>query len=216
MGVLHLYAAPLEGDALARHGVAAVRIGVGKAHAAAGATQALARVRPTVALLFGVCGAYPQRHVVAGPALDVADLCAVGDDVLADEGVLAEDGFRDVAELGFGEVGPFPADVGRTAELARLLGGLPIVRGATVSTCSGRDTLSAEVARRTGALVETMEGAAVALACRLAGVPFVQLRCVANRTGDRARGGFALADAAVRVQDAVLRLAAAGFGEAAR
>lgn len=87
---------------------------------------------------------------------------------------------------------------------------IPIVRAATVSTCAGTDVLSAEFARRTRAQIETMESAAAALVCAEFEVPFVELRCVSNRTGARDAGGFALNAAAQRAQDAVLDVLAAG------
>lgn len=204
---LLVHAAELEGRGLAVEPRLAV--GVGKAAAAAGIAAALAERRPAWLLLFGVCGAYPEGHV-SGDALDIGALCLVGEEWFADEGVEAEAGFTSLAELGLGSVGPFAADRGRTEALARALGA-PIVRGATVSTCSGTDALSRALAGRTRAAVETMEGAAVALACERLAVPWVELRCVSNRTGARARGGWDLPRAVAGVQAAVRRLAACGW-----
>ena len=58
---------------------------------------------------------------------------------------------------------------------------------ATVATCSGTDEAAAEVARRTGAVAEAMEGAAVVHAARRLGVPAIELRAVSNTTGRRDR-----------------------------
>ena len=44
--------------------------------------------------------------------------------------------------------------------------------------------------RRTGAAVETMEGAAIGLACTAAAVPWVQVRAISNFTGDRSHAGW--------------------------
>ncbi|HLQ39225.1 MAG TPA: futalosine hydrolase, partial [Planctomycetota bacterium] len=139
--------------------------------------------------------------------LGVGDLCFVGDDGFGDEGVATPDGFLDLAALRLGAVGPFPADADRTAIAASRLG-VPIVRGTTVSTCSGTDAQSAALAARSGAEIETMEGAAVACVCARLHVPLVQLRCVSNLTGDRARGEFELSGAAAKLQTAVRRLSA--------
>jgi len=91
---------------------------------------------------------------------------------------------------------------------------VPVVRGATVSNCSGSDPLALAIARRSGAAVETMEGAAVLQVCAHFGVPVVQLRCVSNRTGDRARGGWDLRGAVDRLHAAVRVLASAQGWEA--
>lgn len=182
-------------------------LGVGKAAAAVAATRALSERAPAVFVLFGVCGAYPVRHREddRSVTLAVGDLCLVGEERLGDEGVLSETGFESLQTLGLGEDGPFEADRELTARAAALLG-VPVVRGATVSTCSGTDGRSRAMASLTGAQIETMEGAAVSLACRAAGVSLLQLRCVSNMTGDRKRAGWHLDGAVSRVQAALARL----------
>lgn len=64
---------------------------------------------------------------------------------------------------------------------------------ATVATCSGTDAAAAEVERRTGALAEAMEGAAVVHAALRLNVPAIELRTISNTTGDRARQRWDLA-----------------------
>jgi futalosine hydrolase len=197
--VLPVHAAPAEGRALRDLG--ARELGVGKVAAALTLVKILERERPDIVLLFGVCGSYPDRHVGAG-SLQVGDLCLVGEDLLADEGVQTPDSFLDLAALGLAPPRTWRADEAGTRLLADRLSA-PIVRGATISTCSGTESLSAERAGRTGAAVETMEGAAVHACCELAGVPVVQLRCVSNFCGDRSRGGWQLPAATQRLQEAV-------------
>jgi len=190
--------AAIEGGALAD-----AVIGVGKAAAAMRTTQLLLAERPAWLLLIGVCGAYPES------GLEVGGLCLVGEDLLADEGVaLADDGFMDLGARGLVEVGPFAADPARTREVARVLAA-PVLRGATVSTCSGEDGRSRALAARSGAQVETMEGAAVLQVCRALAVPAVQLRCVSNRTGERARAGWDLRGAIDRLHAGLRALARA-------
>jgi futalosine hydrolase len=187
-------------------GLADAVLGVGKAAAAMRTTELLLTARPAWLLLVGVCGVYPAPG--GEPGLSVGDLCLVGDDRLADEGVALPGGeFQGMAAMGLGDAGPFAADPVRTAALAQQLG-IPVVAGATVSTCSGRDDLARAVAARSGAQVETMEGAAVLQVCRHLGVPAVQLRCVSNRTGDRTAAGWDLQGALLGLGAAVRTLAA--------
>ena len=208
MQVLYAYAASAEGDAVANRLPEGLRIGVGKGASAAAMTERLCKdPQVDVVVLFGVCGAYPQ----ADPPLEVSDLCMVGADMLADEGLATGDGFADLAQMELGTVGPFEQDRRFTARAAEFLGGVPIVRGATVSTCSGTDARSREIHERTGAHVETMEGAAVAMACQRLGVPLVQLRCVSNRTGDRDAADMDLPRAITRLQVAIMRLVEKGW-----
>ena len=185
-------AAPVEDG-----GLCDAVIGVGKAAAAMRATELLVRARPAWLLLVGVCGAYP------GSGLEVGALCVVGGDRLADEGIeLGAGEFRGIAAMGLGAEGPFLAEAARTRAIAGRLG-IREVAGATVSTCSACDERSRALEGRSGAQVETMEGAAVLLVCQHLGVPAVQLRVVSNRTGAREAAGWDLHGALRRLHAAV-------------
>jgi futalosine hydrolase len=203
---LPVCAAPLEGEGLADLGVAV--LGIGKAAAAGRLSRILTTQRPLGVLLFGVCGAYPDRHRQGrGPApVRPGELCVVGEERFGDEGVRVSRAVLDLAAVGQ-EIGPFAADPVRSRKAALLLHA-PVVRGCTVSMCSGTDESSAETCERTGADVETMEGAAVALVCRDFTVPLLQVRCVSNWTGDRERGAWDLEAAVQKVRTAVRRLVA--------
>jgi futalosine hydrolase len=75
---------------------------------------------------------------------------------------------------------------------------------ATRTTCTGTDAAAREIAARTGAAVESMEGAAVVHACLRMGVPVGEVRAVSNMVGDRDRGAWRVREAAAAAQDAVL------------
>lgn len=199
---LPVYAAAVEGDALGDLG--ARRLGVGKTAAAVALVEVLAAARPAGVLLFGVGGAYAERHR-EGASLRPGDVVVVGSDRLADEGVRTRARFLDLGALGLPSEGPFAMDAAATAIAAQRLA-VRVVDGATVSTCSGTDELAVDLAHRTGAEVETMEGAAVALVCARHRVPLVHVRAISNWCGDRERGGWDLALAVGAVQRAVRRL----------
>jgi futalosine hydrolase len=210
MSTLFVYAARREGAWLMPPQADALELGVGKIAAAMNLAVALAERRPDVVLQFGVCGAYPARHLRAGLAeMQVLDTCVVASETMADDGVQTPDGFLDLAQLGLAEAGPLVADVERSEAIASLLGS-PLVVGATVSTGAGTESLSQAYAARSGAQVESMEGGAVAAVCRRFGVPHVQLRVVSNRTGDRSMSGWDLDGAIERLTIAVERVLAAG------
>jgi futalosine hydrolase len=195
--VLYVYAAVAEAGPLPAElsgdDAEFLETGVGKTASTFVLTERLQRgPAPDLVVSFGVCGAHST--------LRVGDLCLVGTDCLADEGVQTRTHFLDLLKSSFA------MDEALTAHLAELLGGLPIVAGSTVSTCSGEDSVAKALVERTGAVVETMEGAAIALVCRRSGVPMVQLRCVSNRTGDRERGGWDLVTACANLQSAVRRI----------
>ncbi|MFO1077518.1 MAG: futalosine hydrolase [Planctomycetota bacterium] len=200
-GFLGVCAAAAEGEGV---GIGEVLVlGVGKAAAAATLAARCAVTRPRGVLLFGVAGAFPPRHG-GSPALAPGAVCVVRDDVFGDEGVETPAGFVGIQELGLGSVGPFALSP-LAAAVAEAIGA-PLVSAVTVSTCSGSDRTSRAMAERSGAAIETMEGAAVAVVCARFEVPLVHVRAISNWTGDRDRGAWDLARAIAAVQGAVRRL----------
>ena len=204
MNVLYAYAAAIEAGPLPSEfdaDVEFLELGVGKTASTFVLTERLQREpKPELLVLFGVCGVH------AGAALEVGDLCLVSVDCLADEGVQTETGFVELEQLLLQR--EFELDLVQTARAAAILAGVPVVKGSTVSTCSGNDATARDLAERTGAATETMEGAAVALVCRRSSVAMVQLRSVSNRTGNRELGGWDLAAACTSLQGAVRKLIA--------
>lgn len=214
-------------------------VGIGKAPAAARTAATLARHGPAVVLNAGIAGVLPVRGKIS-PQINDAVLGSAS--IFADEGLRHPDGFQGCDELGFPPVPPdlscepVPAspqgDGRRGAGLAvvpdaRVLDPLATLADhtgpiATVSTCSGTDAAALELAQRTGAIAEAMEGAAVGLAARLVGEPrpgeperpahrpaFAELRVISNTTGDRDRQRWDL-------EGALRRLAAVTAEAAAR
>jgi futalosine hydrolase len=201
---LVVHAAPIEGHGLEDLGAQA--IGVGKVSAAVHMADLLRnRAHVRAVLLFGVAGAFPRRHRERDPAVAVGDLALVSHDVLGDDGVETPDGFLDLGAMQLSDCGPFPMDP-RLAKAAAERLSAPLVRGVTVSSCSGTDASSQRMSARCAADVESMEGAAVAFVCRKFEVPMLHLRAISNWTGDRDRGEWNLGAAIEVVQAAVRSL----------
>lgn len=176
---------PLWSPINARPGVDIVQSGVGKANAAACVAWCLARERYQRVVSVGIAGALP------GSGLALGDVVVASASTYADEGVATPDGFLDMASLGFG---PGANPLGPSIGLGMSVNcdHRPAIAGArsgviaTVSTCSGSDGLAAEVTRRTGAIAEAMEGAAVGFTATRLGSGFGELRVISNSTGSRA------------------------------
>jgi futalosine hydrolase len=165
-------------------GVTVVTAGIGRANAAVAAAEAIlcGDAAFDAVLSAGVAGALPDSALAIGDAI-VATAC-----VYAEEGLATPAGWLDMTGLGF-SLGDFegnavPVDAGLLGKLEPRFRCGPI---ATVATCSGTDAAAREVVRRTGAIAEAMEGAAVVHAARRLGVPAIELRVISNTTGDRDR-----------------------------
>lgn len=192
-------------------------LGVGKT-AASMRLPAVVRASPKAraVLLYGIAGAYPDRHRNTPAPVRLGGVCVVGSDRFGDEGIETPAGFVDIeTAMGpqladasgkrFGGPSTFPSNPRMAQQAAELLG-VPIVHGVTVSTCSGTEAASERMRRRSAADIETMEGAAVAYVCRQLELPLLHVRAISNWTGDRERGEWNAGAAVSGVQRAVLRL----------
>lgn len=187
-----------------RAGFDLVVTGVGKANAAGAVARVFDASAHRGVINLGVAGSLPGGG------------CAIGDAVLAvptlfaDEGLAGPDGFVNLPEIGFPiALGPgagvtFDPDPALAAALRPHANAAGPV--ATLSACSGTDDGAAAIARRTGAVAEAMEGAAIACVCaRLAEssgaapAPFCELRVISNTTGDRASQRWDLRAALARL-----------------
>ncbi len=156
--------------------------GVGKTNAGAAVVHAVG-LRPCGLLISaGIAGALPSNGL---PLRAVARIASA---TFADEGVITPGGFTDVASMGFPPVPgggvSFDADPLLHDRLGAVVSTSASV--ATVSTCSGTDQQAIEIAARTGAALEDMETASIALVCARLGIPWCGIRAVSNTTGDRA------------------------------
>jgi futalosine hydrolase len=168
--------------------------GVGPAAAAAAAATALPGADRV--LCAGIGGGMAPR--VAG---DVAVASAI---VFADLGAETADGFRSISQLGLGseryDVAPQLA-----VELADRSGG-HLGTVLTVATATGTAASATALGERhPDAIAEGMEGAGVAAAARLHGVPAAEVRAISNVVGPRDRGAWQMP----RALDALGRAVAA-------
>ena len=183
MPLLIVVATSREAEALQCSRAKVVVSGIGRTNAAAATTAALLEEGPFDGVLsLGIAGSLPDSMLPLGAVL-IATEC-----VYMEEGLQMPEGFVDMQALGF-PLGDFPGNrVPTFAALTTFLPG-PVHRNviATVATCSGTDELAAEVQRRTGAVAEAMEGAAVVHAARRLGIAAGEVRVISNSTGERSR-----------------------------
>jgi len=167
-------------------GVTIIVGGIGRTNAAAATTEAILKHWRTpgggvdAVISAGVAGALP------GSGLAIGDVLLASSCIYMEEGLISPTGFTNLGSMGF-SLGDFegnavPVDERLLEDFGRHL---PIGPIATVATCSGTDAAAAEVVRRTGALAEAMEGAAVVHAARRLRVSAIEIRAISNTTGDR-------------------------------
>lgn len=157
--------------------------GVGIPFALASVLQAAARERPEHILNIGIAGAYPGSGIAGaypGSGLAVGGIVTALSEVYGDVGMGLPEAphFRPLRDTPFGQgyaepysLTPWP--------------GARQGRGCTVNCCTG--TLATGRLRETlfEADFETMEGAAVAQAGKLLGIPVSEVRSISNIAADR-------------------------------
>lgn len=189
-----------EADAIGLIDSAKVVIGgIGRTNAAAATTQAIIEQGPfDLVISAGIAGSLPGGGVGITQAV-LASSC-----IYFEEGVITPSGFSDMDAMGF-SLGSFrgncvPVDDNAFSILQNQYTCGPI---ATVATCSGTDEAANEVVKRTNAIAEAMEGAAVVHAAVRLGVGAIELRVISNTTGDRDKQQWRLEEALIALGKAV-------------
>lgn len=191
-----------RGD-LAGREVLLLLTGIGMVNAAQAATAAL-EAEPGINAVFnlGCAGAYAHSGLPTGRAALAREV------VLADLGVQTGERLQGLDEVDIALAGRssgwpvynrIPCDPGLNELIIRANPGLARGAFATVGRISGDGPTAEAVARRWGAIIEEMEGAAVGLVARWYAKPFVAIRGVSNPAGLRELDVAAGAEAAQRV-----------------
>jgi futalosine hydrolase len=165
--------------------------GVGKINAAAATAVLIEQHHPRLVINTGCAGAY------TGSGLSIGNLAVASEEVLADEGVIMADGWKDLSYMElpsldhsgrqhFNTISLSSHVSEKAMQLADSLE-LFLMRGrfATVSTCSGTGQRGGELARRWNVIAENMEGAAVAQVCLRYGVDCLEIRGISNMVEER-------------------------------
>ncbi|MDG1898898.1 MAG: futalosine hydrolase, partial [Phycisphaerales bacterium] len=179
--------------------------GIGRTNAAAATTQAILEHGPfDFVCSIGIAGMLPDADLSLGETI-VAEAC-----VYAEEGLQTNEAFMDMAAMGFA-LGDFPGNQVPVDQRLLQRASAHVSAGpiATVATCSGSDQQARLVARRTNAIAEAMEGAAVVHAARRLDVPAIEVRAISNTTGDRDRQQWDIAAALTALGDQLPDIVAA-------
>ena len=117
---------------------------------------------------------------------DLNRIFAVQSETQSDLGVLENAGFRSVFDLGFDQPDHFPFHSGKLENPYKELlawSGLPLIHGATVNEIKSSDFPGFK--QNEDRIVESMEGAALHYVCLMEKIPFLQIRSISNKIGDR-------------------------------
>ena len=191
--------------------------GLGKVNAAAATAAILSGYSVSRLWMWGSAGAYDLAGV------QICDLVLASEEILGDEGVATISSWQSLEAIGiplvdstakpvFNRVEVDPLELMRSRQLLhewqRIPGTPQIHLGpfVTVSAVSGSPARARLLSDRHGALCENMEGAAVAQVCLRYQVPFLEIRGLCNRAGDRRKKRWQLSKALSNCQRALVYL----------
>ncbi len=155
--------------------------GAGMIQTAAGITEALNNRKYDFVLAAGIAGTFDAGR----PLGNVVNVIT---EILGDTGVEQNNSFSSFFQTGIFDGNRFPFENGKLVNktvVDGVLGKLPKVAGTTVNLLFEDKDKNRDRALKTGATVETMEGAAVFYVCLKKGVPFAQIRALSNYAGER-------------------------------
>ncbi len=186
--------------------------GLGKGNAAGATAAMLERYKPALVINLGCCGAYLDSGLQPG------DLALADQEIFADDGVMAPNGWLGLEEMGlplftsqsnicYNRI-PLSENINQAVQIFAEQAGIKLACGrfATVSTCSGTTAQGMELARRYNVICENMEGAAVALMALRYRTPCIELRSISNLVEDRDLSRWKLAEAMDNAQQFLMAL----------
>jgi futalosine hydrolase len=152
-----------------------------------------------------------QAGVAGGftDAMKPGKVVAVQSEVFSDIGVMEKTGWHDLFDMRFVKKNEFPFKNGRLVNPDKVLlqrSRLPLVRAATVNQVSTQKKQIAAIAEKYKPQIETMEGAAFHYVALREKIPFLQVRAISNRVGERNKSKWALQPAIENLNRELIRL----------
>ncbi len=164
--------------------ISVLKTGVGKTNSAGAVVHELTTAKAknnrqySAVLSFGIAGSLDEHVEIGSTVFGSAA-------VFADEGTpyLANQDWTTLEQSGWARTSFPQSEYPWNRHLSLSADHVGVI--ATVSTISGTNEIAGQYAKRTGALAEGMEGAAIAQVCSRLEVPFAELRVISNRCGNR-------------------------------
>jgi futalosine hydrolase len=154
--------------------------GVGCPIAIYGISKKLFQKKYEMVIQVGIGGTFSD-------SITLGDAVVIEKDCFADLGLWAQQQFSNVFDMQLAEKNSFPFEDGWL--LNKHIHNIPLAfniqTAITVNTINDDVDYLQQLQEKYNAAVETMEGAALHYACILEGVPFIQIRGISNKVGER-------------------------------
>lgn len=174
--------------------------GVGLLSTAYELTRELYRSRPDFVLQAGIAGSFRTDIALSKAVL-------VKEESVADMGVMENDVFQSLFDMKLVNGTGFPYTAGKLVnpDIARWdFLGLQQVAGISVNEITTDPVRAKEWKKKYSADVESMEGAALHFICLQENIPFLQIRTISNRVGERDKSKWKMKEAIKELNECVL------------
>jgi futalosine hydrolase len=164
--------------------------GIGSMSTAYWITKSIAARKPDYMIQAGVAGSFSNDYPPGSIVL-------VKEEVTGDLGVEENDEFKDVFDMGLPQITtPYTGKnlVNPDAEQLQRFN-LPLVNAVTISEITTRATRIQQLQQKYQPVVESMEGAAFHYIALMEKIPFMQLRAVSNKVGERDKSKWKMKEA---------------------
>jgi futalosine hydrolase len=176
--------------------------GVGLVNTTYNLTKKIAIEKPDMAIQAGIAGSF--QPLVYSPG----DVVAVKDEVMGDQGVIeANDTWNDIFSLKLADPNLFPFKSGKLPNPHHKLFqkiNLPLVSAVSVNEITTSSKKIHQLMELYAPAIESMEGAAFHYVCLNESIPFIQIRSISNRIGERDKAQWQMNKAIENLQNTLI------------
>lgn len=175
--------------------------GVGMLASAVSLTRLVSEEKPDLIIQAGIAGCFD-------PNIPLGKVVVVKEEILGDLGVEEEGKWKDIFDLKLEKSNYHPFEKRKlpnpwlkTYNLLKL----PELSAITVNQISTQPTRIEQLKKKYGAVVESMEGAALHFICREANIPFIQIRAISNYVGERNKAHWKMKEAIEALNEVLVK-----------
>ena len=175
--------------------------GIGSMSTAYWLTRAINKNRPDYMLQAGIAGSFSADYAPGS-------LVMISEEICGDLGVEEQDNFKDVFDMGLPQITtPYTGKGLMNIHLdAWQKYNLPCVKAVTINEITTRAGRMQQLQQKYAAVVESMEGAAFHYVALMEKIPFMQLRAVSNRVGERDKSKWKMAAAIEHLNNKLIEI----------
>jgi futalosine hydrolase len=166
-------------------------------------TKILVQEKYDFVIQAGIAGSFSKK-------IKKGDVVAISQDAFADIGVEEDRKFKTIFQSGLGNKNEFPFTNGLLINTSEILQSTLFkkVKAITINKISDRKKQIKQLRKIFGADIESMEGAAFHYVCLQQNIPFVQIRSISNKVGERDKTKWKIKDAIENLNYELIKLVA--------